>query len=79
MTAIDMKTRQVAWQVPLGTVEDTGPLGIKMGLKAPIGMPTIGGPMATQGGLVFLLQLKIITCVLLIHLQVKSCGSHVCQ
>ncbi len=22
MTAIDMKTRQVAWQVPLGTVED---------------------------------------------------------
>jgi quinate dehydrogenase (quinone) len=37
----------------IGTVEDTGPLGIKMGLKAPIGMPTIGGSMATQGGLVF--------------------------
>jgi quinate dehydrogenase (quinone) len=37
----------------IGTVEDTGPMGIKMGLKAPIGMPTIGGPMATQGGLVF--------------------------
>lgn len=53
MTAVDMKTRQIAWQVPLGTVEDTGPMGIKMGLKAPIGMPTIGGPMATQGGLVF--------------------------
>ncbi|WP_151708920.1 glucose/quinate/shikimate family membrane-bound PQQ-dependent dehydrogenase [Acinetobacter brisouii] len=53
MTAIDMKTRQIAWQVPLGTVEDTGPLGFKMGLKAPIGMPTIGGSMATQGGLVF--------------------------
>jgi quinate dehydrogenase (quinone) len=53
MTAIYMKTRQIAWQVPLGTVQDTGPMGIKMGLKAPIGMPTIGGPMATQGGLVF--------------------------
>lgn len=53
MTAIDMTTRQIAWQVPLGTVQDTGPMGIKMGLKAPIGMPTIGGPMATQGGLVF--------------------------
>ncbi|CAM4378018.1 glucose/quinate/shikimate family membrane-bound PQQ-dependent dehydrogenase [Acinetobacter pragensis] len=53
MTAIDLTTRQVAWQVPLGTVQDTGPMGIKMGLKAPIGMPTIGGPMATQGGLVF--------------------------
>ena len=53
MTAIDMQTRQIAWQVPLGTVQDTGPFGIKMGLKAPIGMPTIGGPMVTQGGLVF--------------------------
>ena len=53
MTAIDMTTRQIAWQVPLGTVQDTGPMGIKMGLQAPIGMPTIGGPMATQGVLVF--------------------------
>lgn len=53
MTAIDMTTRQIAWQVPLGTVQDTGPMGIKMMMKAPIGMPTIGGPMATQGGLVF--------------------------
>ncbi|KAA8734453.1 glucose/quinate/shikimate family membrane-bound PQQ-dependent dehydrogenase [Acinetobacter qingfengensis] len=53
MTAIDMKTRQIAWQIPLGTVQDTGPSGIKMKIHAPIGMPTIGGPMATQGGLVF--------------------------
>lgn len=53
MTAVDMKTRQVAWQVPLGTVEDTGPKGIKMKMPIPIGMPTIGGPMATQSGLVF--------------------------
>lgn len=48
MTAIDRKTRQIAWQVPMGTVEHTGPMGIKMGLKAPI-----GGSTATQGGLVF--------------------------
>lgn len=53
MTAIDMQTRKIAWQVPLGTVQDTGPLGLKMLMPAPIGMPTIGGPMATQGGLVF--------------------------
>jgi len=25
LTAIDMKTQKVAWQVPVGTVEDTGP------------------------------------------------------
>lgn len=54
LTAVDLKTRQVAWQVPVGTVKDTGPFGIKMGLPIPIGMPTIGGTMATQGGLVFI-------------------------
>ncbi|MDX3924742.1 MAG: glucose/quinate/shikimate family membrane-bound PQQ-dependent dehydrogenase [Shinella sp.] len=54
LTAIDMKTQQVKWQVPVGTVEDTGPLGIKMGLPIPIGMPTLGGTLATQGGLVFI-------------------------
>ncbi|MDG9885102.1 glucose/quinate/shikimate family membrane-bound PQQ-dependent dehydrogenase [Pseudomonas putida CSV86] len=54
LTAIDMKTRQVAWQVPVGTVEDTGPLGIRMHLPLPIGLPTLGGTLSTQGGLVFI-------------------------
>lgn len=53
LTAIDMKTQTVAWQVPLGTVEDTVLFGIRMRLPMPIGMPTIGGALATQGGLVF--------------------------
>ena len=54
LTAIDMKTRQIKWQVPVGTVRDTGPMGVKMGLPIPIGMPTLGGTLATQGGLVFI-------------------------
>jgi quinate dehydrogenase (quinone) len=54
LTAVDLKTQQIAWQVPVGTVKDTGPFGVKMGLPIPIGMPTIGGTMATQGGLVFI-------------------------
>jgi quinate dehydrogenase (quinone) len=54
LTAIDLKTRQIAWQVPVGTVRDTGPLGIKMRLPIPIGMPTLGGTLSTQGGLVFI-------------------------
>ncbi|GFM73311.1 quinate dehydrogenase [Pseudomonas cichorii] len=54
LTAIDMKTQKVAWQVPVGTVEDTGPMGIKMHLPLPIGMPTLGGTLSTQGGLVFI-------------------------
>jgi quinate dehydrogenase (quinone) len=54
LTAIDMTTRQIKWQVPVGTVRDTGPLGIRMGLPIPIGLPTLGGTLATQGGLVFI-------------------------
>lgn len=54
LTAIDMKTRQIAWQVPVGTVEDTGPLGIRMHLPIKVGLPTLGGTLSTQGGLVFI-------------------------
>jgi quinate dehydrogenase (quinone) len=53
MSAIDLKTRKIVWQVPVGTVQDTGPLGIRMHLPIPIGMPTLGPSLATQSGLVF--------------------------
>ncbi|MGX5217443.1 glucose/quinate/shikimate family membrane-bound PQQ-dependent dehydrogenase [Pseudomonas segetis] len=54
LTAIDMKTRKIVWQAPVGTVEDTGPLGIRMRLPIPVGLPTLGGTLSTQGGLVFI-------------------------
>ncbi|WP_426151358.1 glucose/quinate/shikimate family membrane-bound PQQ-dependent dehydrogenase [Pseudomonas sp. DC3000-4b1] len=53
MSAIDLKTKKMVWQVPVGTVQDTGPLGIRMHMPIPIGMPTLGGSLATQSGLVF--------------------------
>ena len=53
MTAVDLKTQKVVWQVPMGTVQDTGPYGVKMLLPMEVGMPTLGGSVATQGGLVF--------------------------
>lgn len=53
MTAVNLKTQQIAWQVPVGTVQDTGPMGIKMTLPFEVGMPTLGGSLATQGGLLF--------------------------
>jgi quinate dehydrogenase (quinone) len=53
LTAVNLKTREIAWQVPAGTIEDTGPLGLKTHLPIPIGMPTIGGSLSTQGGLLF--------------------------
>ncbi len=53
LTAIDLKSGQIAWQVPMGSTEDTPLAGALPGLAMPIGMPTMGGPLVTQGGLVF--------------------------
>ncbi|WP_420094456.1 membrane-bound PQQ-dependent dehydrogenase, glucose/quinate/shikimate family [Pseudomonas cichorii] len=54
LTAINLATRQIAWQIPLGTVEDTGPLGIRTHMAMPIGMPTRGGPVTTSSGIIFM-------------------------
>lgn len=53
ITAVDLTTRKIAWQTPAGTAEQLGPLGLKLGLKMPMGMPTYAGTTATAGGLVF--------------------------
>jgi quinate dehydrogenase (quinone) len=53
ITAIDLKTRRVAWQVPAGTAQQLGPFGVASHLPMPMGMPTYAGTMATAGGLVF--------------------------
>ncbi|MDB5821141.1 MAG: glucose/quinate/shikimate family rane-bound PQQ-dependent dehydrogenase, partial [Rhizobacter sp.] len=53
LTAVSLDTRSVAWEVPLGTVRDSVLHGLRLGLPIPVGMPTIGGSLTTQGGLVF--------------------------
>lgn len=53
MSAVDLKSGKLVWQVPVGTVQDTGPLGIKMHMPIPIGMPTLGASLSTQSGLLF--------------------------
>ncbi|MFG5775930.1 membrane-bound PQQ-dependent dehydrogenase, glucose/quinate/shikimate family [Comamonas sp. J-3] len=53
MSGIDLNTQKLVWQVPLGTVQDTGPMNIKTGMQIPLGMPTLGGPTSTASGLVF--------------------------
>lgn len=54
INAIDLATRKVVWSMPLGTTEQTGPLGIATHLPMPIGMPTRGGPITTSSGLTFM-------------------------
>ncbi|MEZ5736826.1 MAG: PQQ-binding-like beta-propeller repeat protein, partial [Novosphingobium sp.] len=49
LTAIDLASRKIRWQRPLGTSRDMAPLGI-----AVPGVPNIGGSVATGGGLVFI-------------------------
>jgi quinate dehydrogenase (quinone) len=53
VSAIDLRTRQVVWQVPAGTAEAQAPLGLQSGLPIPIGTLGIGGPITTAGGVTF--------------------------
>lgn len=59
ISAIDLGSRQLVWQIPAGTLQDTGPTNpltgglIKTGLQIPIGMPSLGGPITTAGGVTF--------------------------
>jgi quinoprotein glucose dehydrogenase len=49
LNAIDLDTGQVAWTVPLGVVDAL----VERGLP-PTGTPSLGGAIATAGGLVFI-------------------------
>lgn len=53
LTAVDLQTRKIVWQVPLGTASDTGPAGIKTHLPMQVGMPSLGAALATGSGLSF--------------------------
>src|ERR687894_686911 len=48
--AVDTATGEVKWEVPLGTVRDLAPVP----LPIKFGTPNLGGPIVTQGGLVFI-------------------------
>jgi len=49
LAAVDMRKGEIVWQVPLGTTEGMIPF-----LKLGFGLPTIGGPIVTAGGLVLI-------------------------
>ncbi len=54
ITAIDLATRKVLWDVPLGTARRNGPFGVPTYLPITIGTPNNGGPVVTAGGLIFI-------------------------
>jgi quinoprotein glucose dehydrogenase len=50
LAAVDLDRGEILWQRRIGTVEDLTPLP----LRWEAGTPTLGGPLVTAGGLVFL-------------------------
>lgn len=54
ITAIDLISREVVWDTPLGTGRLNGPWSIPSHLPMPIGTPNNGGPVVTAGGLIFI-------------------------
>ena len=54
LTAVDLNTRKVLWEKPLGTSKDSGPLGLRTFIPLPVGVPNQGGSMTTASGLLFI-------------------------
>jgi len=50
LAAVDLASGELSWQVPLGTIRDITPFPIPLAL----GTPTLGGPLLTESGLVFI-------------------------
>jgi quinoprotein glucose dehydrogenase len=50
--AIDMRSGKILWSVPLGTTEDLAPFS--QYILGKTGTPNLGGPISTDGGLVFI-------------------------
>lgn len=50
LAAVDLATGELSWEVPLGSIRDVAPIPI----PGTLGVPNLGGPLATGGGLVFI-------------------------
>lgn len=50
IAAVDLSTMQRVWMHKNGTIRDRAPFGIPL----PLGVPSLGGPMTTSGGVTFL-------------------------
>ena len=50
LTAVDLDAGEILWERPLGTIRNLTPLPLDINL----GVPNLGGPLITKGGLVFI-------------------------
>src|SRR5579864_73670 len=50
LSGVDLASGRIRWQVPLGTIRDVAPVP----LPVTTGTPSLGGPIATAGGVIFI-------------------------
>lgn len=50
---IDLNTNRLLWKRGIGSLKDSGPFGIALGLPTQVGTPVQAGNMTTRGGLIF--------------------------
>jgi len=54
ISVVDLKTGKLVWSKALGTAKRAGPLGMESLLPIRMGVPNLGGSVATAGGLIFI-------------------------
>jgi quinate dehydrogenase (quinone) len=54
IAAVNLRTRALIWRRPIGSANELGPLGLKLKLPLPMGVPYSAGTVVTKGGLVFM-------------------------
>lgn len=50
ISAVDLVKGEIVWEQPLGKLRDFTPIPLDIG----IGLPSLGGPLVTRGGLIFI-------------------------
>ncbi len=50
---MDLNTNKLLWKRAIGSLKESGPFGIAMGITAQVGTPVQAGVLSTRGGLIF--------------------------
>lgn len=53
LAVIDLNTNKLLWSRPLGSMNESGPFGLRSGLPFNVGVAVRAGTLTTRGGLVF--------------------------
>jgi glucose dehydrogenase len=54
LAVVDLQTREVLWNRPIGTTNESGPFGLRIRVPLPMGVPLQAGTLITRGGLIFI-------------------------